>query len=378
MMRRLDAVCQYYGVAHAELEDWLCVTNTETFPLRVAEIGSGDRFSPDRNLLADMYEQIRANGLEVIGMDPLITLHGVPENNQVMMRGVMDIFRDMAASLDCSIEIVGHTRKPSMGFDGQLTAYDTRGAGAIVDAFRSVRMLDLMTTEEAEKAGVEEYEQQHVKVTPAKRNYSATSAPPQWIRIENLIINNGDDVGVIGPWEWPGHDPAAFEAAVQRAQGVFLEVVSRLIKTGQRLSNRTGKNFAPRLIARTPEAKQAKVTEAALKEAMERLILSGKSWCLRATRMAIRCTNSGLLSRFASTTIDITTHILPPRHRIYVVCPHLTPERGLHPRMVRRSLGSAPHAPLPCVGSGPAPSNTPRPFFVGEDLKDAPREQIQE
>jgi hypothetical protein len=243
----------------------------------VAEIGSGDRFSPDRNLLADMYEQIRANGLEVIGMDPLITLHGVPENNQVMMRGVMDIFRDMAASLDRSIEIVGHTRKPSMGFDGQLTAYDTRGAGAIVDAFRSVRMLDLMTIEEAEKAGVEEFERErHVKVTPAKRNYSATAAPPQWIRIENLIINNGDDVGVIGPWEWPGHDPAAFEAAVQRTQGVFLEVLSRLIKTGQRLSNRTGKNFAPRLIARTPEAKQAKVTEAALKEAMERLILSGK------------------------------------------------------------------------------------------------------
>ena len=257
MMRRLDAVCQYYGVPHADLEDWLCVTNAETFPLRVAEIGSGDRFAPDRNLLADMYEQIRANGLEVIGMDQLITLHGVPENNQVMMRGVMDIFRDMAAGLDCSIEIVGHTRKPSMGFDGQLTAYDTRGAGAIVDAFRSVRMLDLMTVEEAEKAGVEEYERErHVKVTPAKRNYSATSAPPQWIRIENLIINNGDDVGVIGPWEWPGHDPAAFEAAVARAEGIFLGVMPRLQGRGQRLSNKKGVNYAPKLMAQTPAAKE--------------------------------------------------------------------------------------------------------------------------
>ena len=94
--------------------------------------------------------------------------------------------------------------------------------------------------------------------------------------------------------------------------------------------------------------------------------------------MAIRCTNSGLFSRSRAQPL-ISPHIFsPPRHRIYVVCPHLTPERGLHPRMVRRSLGSAPHAPLPCVGSGPAPSNTLRPFFVGEDLKDAPREQIQE
>ena len=83
----------------------------------VAEIGSGDRFTPDRSLLAHMYEEIRANEFEVISLDPLITLHGVPENNPVMMRGVMDIFRDLAASINCSCEIVGHTRKPPIGFD---------------------------------------------------------------------------------------------------------------------------------------------------------------------------------------------------------------------------------------------------------------------
>jgi hypothetical protein len=111
--------------------------------------------------------------------------------------------------------------------------------------------------EEAEKAGVEEYERErHVKVTPAKRNYSATAAPPQWIRIENLIINNGDDVGVIGPWEWPGHDPAAFKAAVQRAEGIFVEVMLRLRAGGQRHSNKKGVNYAPKLMAQTPEAKE--------------------------------------------------------------------------------------------------------------------------
>jgi hypothetical protein len=115
-------------------------------------MGAGDRFSPERNLLAHMYEEIRTNEFEVISMDPLITLHGVPENNPVMMRGVMDIFRDLAAGINCSAEVVGHTRKPPIGFDSQLTAYDTRGSGAIVDALRSVRMLDLMTVEEAERA----------------------------------------------------------------------------------------------------------------------------------------------------------------------------------------------------------------------------------
>ena len=272
LCHRLDAVC----VEHSDLEGWLCMTNPQKFPLRVAEIGSGDRFTPDRNLLAHMYEEIRSNEFEVISLDPLITLHGVPENNPVMMRGVMDIFRDLAAGINCSYEIVGHTRKPPIGFDAQLTAYDTRGSGAIVDALRSVRMLDLMTVDEAQKVGVEEYQRErHVKITPAKRNYSATSARAQWIRIENLIVANGDDVGVVAPWEWPGHDPAAFEAAVQRAEAVFLEVMAQLKKRGKRLSDKRGVNFAPKLIAETPEAKEIRVNETVLVEAMGRLIEFG-------------------------------------------------------------------------------------------------------
>jgi hypothetical protein len=141
LLRRLDAVCKYYGVQHSELENWFCMTSAQRFPLRVAEMGSGDRFSPERNLLAHMYEEIRTHDYDVVAADPLITLHGVPESNPVMMRGVMDIFRDIAAGINCSVEIVGHTRKPPIGFDAQLTAYDTRGSGAIVDALRSVRML---------------------------------------------------------------------------------------------------------------------------------------------------------------------------------------------------------------------------------------------
>jgi hypothetical protein len=157
--------------------------------------------------------------------------------------------------------------------DAQLTAYDTRGSGAIVDALRSVRMLDLMTAEEARAAGIEDHARdRYVKVTPAKRNYSATAVMPDWVKIENLIISSGDDVGVVAPWEWPEEDPAAVEAGVERAELVFLDVLIRMIGKGQRLSDRGGRNYAPRLIADTPEAKLAKVGEPALKVAMGRLI----------------------------------------------------------------------------------------------------------
>jgi hypothetical protein len=93
--------------------------------------------------------------------------------------------------------------------------------------------------------------------------------------LKNLIINNGDDVGVIGPWEWPGHDPAAFEAAVQRAEGIFVDVLLRLRAGGQRLSNKKGINYAPKLMVQTPEAKEMRLNETILAEAMRRLIERG-------------------------------------------------------------------------------------------------------
>ena len=52
----------------------------------------------------------------------------------------------------------------------------------------------------------------------------------------------------------------------------------QLKKRGKRLSDKKGVNFAPKLIAETPEAKEMRVNETSLAEAMDRLIERG---CLR-------------------------------------------------------------------------------------------------
>src|SRR5262249_24510321 len=126
LLRRLGAVCQHYRIPTRELEGWLCMTNPQKFPLRVAE--GFDKFEPRKDLIAHMRSEIERNGFEVATFDPLITVHGVHESNTVLMRGVMDIFRDLAAEHDCSIEVVGHTRKPQPGTEPELSVYDTRGA----------------------------------------------------------------------------------------------------------------------------------------------------------------------------------------------------------------------------------------------------------
>jgi hypothetical protein len=55
-----------------------------------------------------------------------------------------------------------------------------------------------------------------------------------------------------------------------------MEVMAQLKKRGKRLSDKRGVNFAPRLIAETPEAKEMRVNETSLTEAMGRLIESSR------------------------------------------------------------------------------------------------------
>ncbi len=111
---------------------------------------------------------------------------------------------------------------------------------------------------------------------PFKKVIRKFSAPDGKVhKIE--VLGDGQQFVVSGtPWEWPGHDPAAFEAAVRRAEAVFLKVMAQLKKRGKRLSDKRGVNFAPKLIAETPEAKEMRVNETVLVEAMGRLIEFGR------------------------------------------------------------------------------------------------------
>jgi hypothetical protein len=270
LRRRLGAVCKFYNISPTELEGWLCVTNPQRFPLRVAE--GFERLEVRKPLIAHMRSEIERNDFDVLILDPLITMHGVHENNTVLMRGVMDIFRDLAAELDCSIEVLGHTRKPQAGSEDEgLSTHDARGASSITDALRVVRVLDGMSEKEAEAAEVEE-RSQYVSVTSPKRNYSAAQTAPDWVKIESVTLPNGDDVGVVTPWTRPVKDAAAAADADKRVESVFIEAAVRLAGMGRRLSDRPGMNYAPSLIAKEPEAKRAKVKKIALENAMKRLI----------------------------------------------------------------------------------------------------------
>jgi hypothetical protein len=88
-------------------------------------------------------------------------------------------------------------------------------------------------------------------------------------------LANGDQVGVIEPWQFPGQEGVSedLEAAQRLQEHVFLEILRRFNETKRPASDKTNSsNYAPKVFALEEEAKLAKLAPAYLEAAMRRLL----------------------------------------------------------------------------------------------------------
>ena len=126
-------------------------------------------------------------------VDPFIAIHKVQNNNPSIDQVVKQL--GWIANLrNCAIEIVHHVRKPPAG-QHEVTADDTRGGGAIVNAVRSCRVLNRMSNDEAERARVERDERyRYIRVDSGKQNL----APPEkakWRYLASISFRTGTRAG---------------------------------------------------------------------------------------------------------------------------------------------------------------------------------------
>jgi hypothetical protein len=103
---------------------------------------------------------------------------------------------------------VHHARKA--GPNQALSADDARGASALVNAARSVRVLNPMTEKEAESAGIEDDHRSYFCVTNGKANLAPPSHKATWRKFVSIPLGNGpphdpdgDRIGVVEAWSWP-------------------------------------------------------------------------------------------------------------------------------------------------------------------------------
>ena len=199
--RRIAAICQHYKIEQSELVGWLFVTSGIEMPIKIATTRRGKLVIEEIAARA-IIRAIADNEIGVVCFDPLIAHHTGTENVTGDMDQVCREFARIANVTNCSTDLVHHTRKPAPGQE-ELSVTDSRGAGAVKDAVRSMRVLNTMTKTEADKLGIDDVDRRlHFRVENGKANRTPPSAA-NWYRFISVDIPNGDNVGVETEWVYP-------------------------------------------------------------------------------------------------------------------------------------------------------------------------------
>jgi hypothetical protein len=153
----------------------------------------------------------------------------------------------------------------------EITVDDARGAGALKDAGRSVRVLNLMSKDEAESIGVKpDQRRRYFRVDAGKSNMKPPAESIDWRKLVSVPLDNdtpeheGDWVGVVTAWKMPG--------VLEGITTNDLLCVQNHLAAGKWRENVQAKAWVGKAVA---EALGLDVREAAVKKRIARML---KAW----------------------------------------------------------------------------------------------------
>jgi hypothetical protein len=164
---------------------------------------------------ASLEAEIRAHDIGLVVLDPLIKTHAVNENDNAAMDAVAQVLTDLAAKLNCAVDVPHHVSK---GPGAPGNADRGRGASASRDAARLTFTHSTMNPEEAQAFGIPEDDRRdYFRVDRGKLNIARTAGPAVWFKLIGVPLGNatdlypaGDNVQTVELWSppatWAGLD----------------------------------------------------------------------------------------------------------------------------------------------------------------------------
>ncbi len=149
--RRIGAILLHYKIDHGALKGQLFVNCDE--PLVIAT-QVRDVTAIAEPVAGGLIDEIIRLEIDVLIVDPFVSSHKVPENDNGAIDAVAKTWARIARTCNSAVELAHHIRKPSSGSTSEITVDDARGAGSLKDAGRSVRVLNVMSKEDAENVGI--------------------------------------------------------------------------------------------------------------------------------------------------------------------------------------------------------------------------------
>jgi len=207
--RRLAAACIHFGITPEDIGDRLFIDSGREMPIVIAQkLGEGTTIH--RPVVQAMTAEILRNKIDLVILDPFVSCHGVPENDNGAVDKVVKECGGIAEAGNCGFELVHHVRKAASG-QTTYTAEDARGGSALIGGVRSARVLNVMSVDEAEKAEIASTDRRRFfRVDDGKANMAPPLEKADWRELVGVGLNNEtsdlpeDIVGVVTPWTMPG------------------------------------------------------------------------------------------------------------------------------------------------------------------------------
>lgn len=208
LQRRIAAACLHYTISQADLGGRLFMdSGRDTEIIVVRDDRNG--FTIAAPVVEALIREVKANRIDALIIDPFVACHAVSENDNTKIEAVAKQWMRVAEEGGCAVELVHHVRKPGGGAASETTVDDARGAGALLAKTRSARVLNAMSTTEADEIGVERAARfGFFRVDNGKANLMPRGGDAQWRRmigvpLGNRIAAQEDEVGVVTKWQKP-------------------------------------------------------------------------------------------------------------------------------------------------------------------------------
>ena len=235
--RRVAAICLHYGIAPGELDGQLFLNSGRDTEIVIAVTTKGGTVIA-QPVVDAMKDTIRENGIDVVFLDPFVACHGASENDNGAINAIAKTIARMADETNTAWDLVHHSRKTG---GAEITVEDGRGASALLAAARSGRVLNPMTKEEAERAGVEK-PRGFFRADNGKANLAPPPDKSEWFALKSVSLDNGGDnpfdqpdyVAVVTPWQWPD--------TMETVTVAHLRATQALVATGEWLEAVQGKD----------------------------------------------------------------------------------------------------------------------------------------
>jgi hypothetical protein len=198
LKRRIAGITTQFGICTSSLEKTFFYKSGYEKKYMLSEMSEGCQ--KETGFAGDLIEYMLDKEIGLLIIDPFVSTHNAPENDNTAMDQVMSIYRKIAAKTGAAITLIHHTRKQDTKGSSAGNADIARGASAFKDAVRVVATLTPMSENEAKALTFDDQKRsRHFRLDLAKQNFSPACVSEMWFRMESCLIGNGEHVGVPVP-----------------------------------------------------------------------------------------------------------------------------------------------------------------------------------